>query len=88
MGLGPVGHLIAHAWLENATSAVFQLRLQLALKAQQHMAFAALVVGQIAWGVFEHPNADTSEITGAPIGRACLAWMYRPGHGRPVRRPK
>lgn len=84
MRLGVVGHLVAHAGQQGEATAVFQLGVQLALQAQQHVAFAAPVVGQVARRVFHHANADGAELAGAPVGDAGLSGMGCGLDGRSV----
>lgn len=47
MRLSVVGYLIAHARGHDKGAAVFKLGVKLALKAQQNVALAAPVIGQI-----------------------------------------
>ena len=46
---------------------------KLAIEAQQHMAFAAPVVGQIARGVLHHTHPNVIEVLGAPSGQPLYA---------------
>ena len=47
MGFGIVGDLVAHARLENEAAAVFEFGMQFSAQAQQHMPFAAPMIGKI-----------------------------------------
>src|SRR5690606_27069572 len=54
----------------------FEFGVQLAFQAQQDMALAAPVVGQVAGRVFDHAHADVAELAGAPIRLAGVARVF------------
>jgi hypothetical protein len=79
-----VGDLIAHPWLEEKAATVHELRLQLAVEAEQHMPLRAPVIGTIVLGVLHEAHANGAELTRAPDGHARLAWVFSRLDGGPV----
>ena len=71
-----VGDLIAHPWPEDEAATIHELRLQLAVEAEQHMPLRAPVVGTIVLGVLHEPHAHRTELTGAPEGHARFAAVF------------
>ena len=76
MGLGLVGHLVAHAWLEQKLPAIFELGVQLSLEAKQDVALGAPMIGQVTRRVLHHPHPDVPELLRAPIGGPGDAFMF------------
>jgi len=78
MGFRIVSHLITHARLEDKCAAIFQFRVQFALKAKQYVSLAAPMVSEITLRVFDHANADVAEMLRAPVAvplsPSCLVW--------------
>src|SRR4029453_6105351 len=88
MGGCAVGDLVALALRQDHGAAVGQLGVQFAIQHQQHMAFLAPVVGQIARRVLDDAHTDVVEIARAPVGLAGLAGMLGALHAFPVGRAK
>ena len=73
MGFSIVSHLITHARLEDKCAAIFQFRVQFALKAKQYVSLAAPMVSEITLRVFDHANADVAEMLRAPVSCATVS---------------
>lgn len=84
MRLGAVGDLVAHARRKDEAAPIRKLGVQFAFQAQQDMALAAPVVGQITRGVLDHAHADGAKLAGAPVSAAGFAWMQGGFNSRPV----
>ena len=74
--LGAIAHVIAHARFQDHGPAVFQFRVELAFEAQDDVALLAPVIGNVARGVFNKADADIAELASAPVGDACVAWVF------------
>lgn len=84
MWLGIVGHMVGLSRLQGEAASVFQLGIQLAFQAQQHMALYTPVIGQIAGAVFHHAYSDRAKLLGAPQGHACFAFVFSGSDVGPV----
>lgn len=84
MWLSVIGHLVAHARGEGEPATVFQLRMQFALQAEQHVAFLTPAIGQIIRGVLHHAHPHRPEVLRAPEGFARDARMLGGGQACPV----
>ena len=77
MRLGAVGHLIAHPRRQMEHAAVLELRLQLALDAEENVTFAAPVIGAISGRVLDEPDTQRPVRLHAPERDAGLTRMLR-----------
>jgi drug/metabolite transporter (DMT)-like permease len=84
MRLGPIGHLVAHARGQYELPAIGELGMQLPSQAEQDVAFAAPVIGPIAWRVLHHADADRPKLTGSPLRPTGFARMPGGLNRRPV----
>ena len=84
MRLGAVGDLVAHARRKDEAAPIRKLGVQFAFQAQQDMALAAPVVGQITRGLLDRAHADGAELAGAPVSAAGFAGVYAGFDGGPV----
>lgn len=79
-----ITYLVTHPGRQRELTAVFQLRVQLAFQAQQHMPAFAPVIGQVAGGVLHHAYTSVSEMAGAPQRMAGNAGVNDGVDGGPV----
>lgn len=70
-----IGHLIADSGPELKASPVTKLSLHLAGEAEKDVTLLAPMVGPISRRVFDHANANWSELLGAPDCHAGLTWV-------------
>lgn len=88
MGLGVVGHLIAHARRQGEDAAILQLGVQLPLEAEQHVALAAPVIRQVAGGILHHPHPKIPKLLGVPAGDAAFPLVLGRRYVGPAGRAK
>lgn len=86
MGFGVVGNLVTHSRLQNESPSILELGVQFAFEAEQDVAFFAPVIGDITRRVFDHADADSTELAGAPVGAAAFARVLSPFDLRPISR--
>src|SRR5215471_16486635 len=67
-----VGNLVAHPRPQHEAPPVLELRLELPLQHEEHVALPAPVVGQVPRRVLDHSDPDSADLTDAPRGRARL----------------
>src|SRR5512142_2415968 len=79
-----VGDLVAHAGTQRERTPIGELRVQLALEAEQHVTLLAPVVGHVSGAVLDHAHADRAELARSPMGHTALAAMRRGLDARPV----
>lgn len=85
MGLGVVGHLVAHAGSECEFAPVPQLGSQLTFETEKNVSLGAPVIGKVAGRVFDHSNSNVSEMLGAPVGYAGFTLVFGELDMRPIR---
>src|SRR3954469_20169763 len=81
-----VGDLIAHAWRQAEPASVPQFRFELPLDTQEDVPLVAPVIGAIVGRIFDHADADASELAGTPPRGPGLAVVNDRFHGAPVGR--
>src|SRR5882724_1180446 len=79
-----VGHLIAHAGRQLERAPVLQVGDELAIDAEDDVALAAPVIGDVARRIVDEPHADLTELPGAPGGDAGIALVGRRRDALPV----
>ena len=79
-----ITHLITHPGRQRELAAIFEFRLQLTFKAQQHMPTPAPVIGQVAGGLFDHAHTGSAKVASAPPGTARNARMKLGFKGGPI----
>ena len=85
MRRGIVADLIAHSRFNRKFSAVREFGFKLAFKTENDVTFIAPMICQIAWGLFDQPNANVAEVLSAPVRRASFAFVFGRFNLRPVR---
>jgi hypothetical protein len=85
MGLSVISDLIADARSKLKASAIAKLCFHLAGETKEDVALLAPMVGSIAGRVFDHADADRSELLSAPQCEARFAWMACGFDGGPIR---
>jgi len=84
MRLGVIGNLVAHSRPQCECAAILQLGDQLAFGAQQDVTLHAPVIGQVTRRVFDAADADVTELSSSPEGRAALTLVLGGLYVRPV----
>src|SRR6056297_195087 len=82
--IAEIGDLIAHARRQPVGSSILQLRVELALQNEEHVAAVTPVVSKVAWTVIDQPDSEIADIESPPECRSGLAGMFGDGHGAPV----
>lgn len=71
----PVTDVISLSFVKHQLSAIFQLDVELASEAENHVALRAAMIGHITRRVFHHPDADVAKVLGPPLRKSGLAGM-------------
>ena len=88
MWLGVIGNLIAHSRCEPKPSAVGELGLEIAGQTKQHMTFPAPMVRAVARRIFDHSNANRTEMARPPSRRSRFTGVLGRFDRGPVRGTK
>src|SRR5512135_1145552 len=79
-----VRNLVTHARPKCEDTAVLELRVKLAVDAEQNMALDAPVIRRVTSRVLDHAYANIAELPGAPPSEATLALVFPTLDLRPV----